>query len=114
MSLDASDIEEIYKELCIYYNSHSSGIPIEAVSTIEHIINCRFDPEQIEKHIKTEIENIKEQQKKLGNWGDVRLNKSLPDKEALNTILFCPLEDVPLHINGLFMDIARWRLENAK
>lgn len=59
-----------------------------------------------------ELEDIDRKRKVLGDWVDVRLENKFNAFAELKSILFCPFEDVPLHINDPLMRIAAWRLEH--
>lgn len=111
MSLNTTDISEMYQLL--FYELRYP-MQIEAVNIWEMIVNNNYNPETIKENLEKEIEILKERLKSVDGWCDVRDEKKLLVREALLKVLFCPLEEVPLHINEQFAEIAKWRLENAK
>jgi hypothetical protein len=112
MALNSEDMEALYKAVFQRGNYSPSVVPIEAIAYIEMIKNNKYDAGMIKHMMKKDLENLKEECN--GVWKSVWSEKSLPIREALYEVLFCPLEEVPLHINGQYLDIAKWRLENAK
>lgn len=113
MPLDIEGMESLYTRLTQSIRGH--GVPIEAVASIEMITKNDYDPDKIKGAMKTDIAKlIEEWEHPVGGWKDARAGKELLVREAMFEALFCPLEEVPLHINGQFVDIAKWRLENAK
>jgi len=111
MALDATDIQEMYQFL--FYELHYP-MSIEEIDSWEMIVRYKYQPEAIKEALLTRINNIENHLSPADGWRDIRSEKELPVKKALCEVLFCPLEEVPLHINGKFLDIAKWRLENAK
>lgn len=109
MALDSADMEALYKK--IFWHANYS-LPIEAIAYVEMIKNNKYNAGMIEHMMKKDLENLEEECK--GVWKNAWAEKSLPGRKAMYEALFCPLEEVPLHINEKFLDIAKWRLENAK
>lgn len=48
------------------------------------------------------------------NWCNASDEKILKAYSGLLSTLFCKLDEVPMHINGPFKEIAAWRLNNGK
>jgi len=113
MPLDAAGMESLYTTLTQSIRVH--GMPIEAVKFIEMMEQHNFDPDKTKEKMSANIDQlIEEWEHPVGGWKDARAGKELTVREAMFEALFCPLEEVPLHINGQFVDIAKWRLENAQ
>ena len=108
MALEIDDLKHLYINC---YAVDGLSVPIESVEYFEKMekatstLSCKqwFDSE-----IDRLVFWIS------GTWSDYRAEIRLPIAKALRDILFCPLEDVPLYINGEFAPIAKWRLKNAK
>ena len=111
MPLNTKDISEMYQLL---YRELRYPMQIESVSIWEMILNSNYDPEKIKGNLEKEIEVLKKKLAPHDGWCDVRDEKNLLVRKALLKVLFCPLEEVPLCINEQFVEIAKWRLENAK
>jgi hypothetical protein len=111
MAITKEDIEFIYKEL---YVTRNEPIPLESVPFFDAFASIELTPESVASYLCAEVHRCREYIKNLGNWSDIRFEKRLAAAKQLKDALFCPLEDVPLHINGAFSAIAAWRLKNAR
>jgi len=113
LAIDAAGMESLYTTLTQSIRGH--GMPIEAVAFIEMMEQHNFDPHRIKGKMSANIDLLTEEwEHPVGGWKNARSGKELIVREAMFKVLFCPLEEVPLHINGQFADIAKWRLENAQ
>ena len=113
MPLDAAGMESLYTTLTKSVRGH--GMPIEAIAPIEMMEQHNFDPDKIKEKMSANIDLLTEEwEHPVDGWKDAQVGKKLIVRKALYEVLFCPLEEVPLHINGQFLNIAKWRLENAK
>ena len=112
MPLDIKDMEKLYLDL--FSTGSYLEAPIEAISFIERIREHGYDPKEIKRVMSRDVEMTEKTANRSDGWTDIRAVKSLPIKKTILNALFCPLEEVPLHINEDLMEIAKWRLENAK
>jgi hypothetical protein len=110
MELTPDNLKNIYQ---IIGSDRGYGVPIEAVFIFEKFQTMNFDTIRIKELMTSEILKYKNEIGQDNVWQDVRTKKRLQTEETLYNVLFCPLEEVPLHINEAFPDIAKWRLENA-
>lgn len=107
MPLDSKDIEHIH------HNVIGPEVPVYALDCLAMFKGYQHDPMKIKKYMEIKIDHIKKELLTKDGWVDTRLENELPTKEALYRVLFCPLENVPLCINDMFSEIAKWRLENS-
>jgi hypothetical protein len=110
MPLDAENMKAMYDHV---FEKLDTEIEIEAIPFIHIIKTNHYNPQKVAKLLRAGIQYDREETIKSGPWIDSRIKKSLPIKKALYEVLFCPFDEVGLHINGMFVEIAKWRLEHA-
>lgn len=113
MALSQSDIIDIFKYIRDQGGFGFEPIP-ELYDVVEYITHKETYPEHSNEYIILKIKDLNDYEKSLGGWKDVRIDKLLPTLEELRTVLFGPFENLPLHINGEFAPIVKWRLDHNK
>jgi hypothetical protein len=104
------DFERMYHEA---YEIPNISIPIRAVFIFDMMMKFKENKEAFTVYINDTIAEYEKEQKGLGAWKNAAIEDKLPYLYAIRDTVSCSMEDVPLHVNGVFAPIAKWRLENA-
>jgi hypothetical protein len=110
MPLDAENMRDMYDHI---FEKLDTEIEIETVPVLHLLVQNKYNPRKIADLLWAGIQHDEKEMRMPIAWVDIRVIKGLPIKKALYEVLFCPFDEVGLHINGMFVEIAKWRLEHA-
>lgn len=113
MALDQNDILEMWDKV---YNKGPEVVPNSFifVQALDTLLDKNGDPDKSILFLISKINKLEEEEKKIHPWKNDQNQTAIVLLREFLGVVYGAVEEVPLHINGEFAPIAKWRLKNGK